>query len=58
MLSALCNASRTKIINTAAEFVHLLTSLAVSSLAVSLPTCFPKTLSYYSKHLRYKGEEK
>ena len=53
MLSALCNASRTKIINTAAEFVNLLTSLAVS-----LPTCFPKTLSYYSKHLRYKGEEK
>lgn len=41
------------LLNTAAEFVYLLTSLAVSR-----PTCFPKTLSYYSKHLRYKGEEK
>lgn len=47
-------ASRPRLLlSTAGESVHLLTILAVS-----LPTCFPKTLSYYSKDLRYKGEEK
>lgn len=40
------------LLNTAGEFVHLLTILAIS-----LPICFPKTRSYYSKDLRYKGEE-
>ena len=40
------------LLKTAGEFVDLLTILAIS-----LPTCFPKTWSYYSKDLRYKGEE-
>lgn len=41
------------LLNTADEFVSLL-----NILTISLPTCFPKILSYYRKDLRYKGEEK
>ena len=41
------------LLNTADELVSLL-----NILTISLPTCFPKTLSYYRKDLRYKGEEK